>query len=162
MKTHLILIFLLPCLHISAQEDTTGIKIDTVYNNLLNRTPKGFAINEATKPKNSYFDSDLNLNSILGLEIIYGFKEQIKLNAIEINWLNEQIDQIALAFYLEGKPILIRAVGGVDGCPDKNIYTEKIKDNKVTILNFCFTCTDSRKLDDFISVFNNRTNSLLR
>lgn len=162
MKTYLILIFLLTGLHISAQEDTTGIKIDTVYNNLLNRTPKGFAINEATKPKNNYFNSDLNLNSILGLEIIYGFKEQIKLNAIEINWLNEQIDQIALACYLEGKPILIRAVGGVDGCPDENIYTEKIKDNKVTILNFCFTCTDSKKLDDFISVFNHRTNSLLR
>lgn len=162
MKTHLILICLLTCLHIIAQEDTTGIKIDTVYNNLLNRTPKGFAINEATKPKNSYFDSNINLNSIGGLEIIYGFKEQIKLNAIEIKWLNEQIDQIALAFYLEGKPILIRKVGGYDGCPDKNIYTEKIKDNNVTILNFCFTCTDSRKLDDFISVFNNRTNLLLK
>ena len=160
MKTYLILIFLLTCLHISAQEDTTGIKIDTVYNNLLNKTPKGFGINEATKPKNRYFE--INLNSIGGLETLYGFQKELKLNETEIKWLNEQIDQIALAFYLEGKPILIRAVGGVDGCPDENIYTEKIKGKNVTILNFCFTCTDSGKLDDFISVFNNRTNLLLR
>jgi len=144
----------------SAQEDTTGIRIDTVYNNLLNRTPKGFRINEATKPKNRYFE--INLNSIGGLETLYGFQKQIKLNAIEINWLNEQIDQIALAFYLDGKPILIRAVGGADGCPYENVYTEKIKDKNVTILNFCFTCTDSRTLDGFIRVFNNRTNLLLK
>ncbi|QOG04813.1 hypothetical protein [Flavobacterium sp. MDT1-60] len=160
MKIYLRLVLLLTCLHISAQEDTTGIRIDTVYNNLLNKTPKGFRINEASKPKNRYFE--FNMNSIGGLETIYGFQKELKLNAIEINWLNEQIDQIALAFYLEGKPILIRAVGGYDGCPDENIYTEKIKASNVTILNFCFTCTDSRKLDDFISVFNNRTNSLLR
>jgi len=67
-----------------------------------------------------------------------------------------------LAFYLEGNPILIRKVGGYEGCPDENVYTEIVKDKKVTILNFCFSCTDRRQLDDFIKIFNNRTISLLK
>ncbi|MEL1253460.1 hypothetical protein AAEO57_06730 [Flavobacterium sp. DGU38] len=135
------------------------IRIDAVYNNLLNRTPKNFKIDEASELENKI--SSLNLNSIGGLDIIYQFKDKLKLNATEINWLNKQTDQIALAFYLEGNPILIRKVGGVDGCPDENVYTEIIKEKKVTILNFCFSCLDFTRSDQFIQIFNNRTNSLL-
>lgn len=145
-----------------AQEEDTSIRIDTVYNNLLNRTPKNFKVDEITKPKNRYFESNINLNSIGGLETLYGFQEELKLNGEEIKWLDKQIDQIALAFYLEEKPILIRKVGGYEGCPDENIYKENIKGKEVTILNFCFSCTDKRTLDNFIRVFNNRTNSLLK
>jgi hypothetical protein len=163
MNRYLRLLFLLTSSVVFAQEDDANIKIDTVYNNLLNRTPKNFRIDEATKPKSTYFElKELNLNSIGGLEILYGFQKELKINDEEIKWLEEQIDQIALAFYLEGKPILIRKVGGYEGCSDKNIYTERIKDRDVTILNFCFSCTDSRKLDGFIRVFNNRTNLLLK
>ena len=108
------------------------------------------------------FELNINLTSIGGLETIYGFKEQLKLNREEIKWLDKQIDQIALAFYLEGKPILIRKVGGYDGCPNENISKERIKGKEVTILNFCFSCTDYGRIDDFIQVFNNRTNSLLK
>lgn len=141
-------------------QDIYEVRIDTVYNNLLNRIPKNFKVDEVSRPKNRFFD--LNLNTIGGLEMIYGFKEELKLETTEIIWLNEQIDQIALAFYLEGNPILIRQVGGYEGCPDENVYSEIIKDRKVTILNFCFSCTDRRQLDDFIKIFNNRTFSLLK
>jgi hypothetical protein len=141
-------------------QDLGEIRIDTVYNNLLNRTPKNFQIDESSKPENRFFTS--NLNSIGGLEIIYQFRNELKFNETEISWLDKQIDQIALAFYLEGNPILITKVGGYEGCPNDNVYSEIIKEKKVTILNFCFTCTDGWRLDEIIKIFNNRTNSLLK
>lgn len=159
MRSVLKIVFLLIGFICKAQ-DVNEIKIDTVYNNLLNRTPKNFKVDEISKPNNRFFN--LDLNSIMGLETIYQFQDNLKLNEAEINWLNKQIDQIALAFYLEGNPILIKKVGGVDGCPDENVYTETIKRKKVTILNFCFTCSGAGKLDEFINIFNNRTNSLLK
>lgn len=159
MKNTLKIVFLLISFICKAQ-DANEIKIDTVYNNLLNRTPKNFGVNEASKPNNRYFT--LDLNSIIGLRNVYQFQDDLKFNATEINWLNKQIDQLALAFYLEEKPILIRKVGGIDGCPDENVYTEIIKKKKVTIVNFCFTCSGAGKLDEFIQIFNNRTNSLLK
>ncbi len=162
MKIYFILIPLLTSSMISAQEEIANIKIDTVYNNLLNKTPKNFKVDESTKPKNKYFESSINLNSLGGLEAVYGFREELQLNEGEIKWLDEQIDQIAVAFYLEGKPILIRKVGGYEGCPDESIYKENIKGREVTILNFCFSCTDKRRLDNFIKIFNDRTNALLK
>ena len=162
MKTYLRLILLLTSSVIFAQEEDANIKIDTVYNNLLNRTPNNFQVDDTTKPKNRYFELNINLKSIGGLETLYGFQEEIKLSSEEIKWLEKQIDQIAVAFFLEGNPILIRKVGGYEGCPDENIYKEYINGKEVTILNFCFSCTDKRKLDNFIKVFNNRTNSLLK
>lgn len=159
MKSRLTIFLLIIGFTCKAQ-DIYEARIDTAYNNLLNRIPKNFKVDEASRPKNRFFE--LNLNTIGGLEMIYGFKEELKLETTEIVWLNEQIDQIALAFYLEGNPILIRKVGGYEGCPDENVYSEIVKDRKVTILNFCFSCTDRRQLDDFIKIFNNRTISLLK
>ena len=159
MRNTLKIAFLLFSFICKAQ-DLDKIKIDTVYNNLINRTPKNFKVDEASKPENRFLK--LNLNSIGGLESVYQFREEFKFNETEVNWLNKQIDQIALAFYLEGKPILIRTVGGIDGCPEENIYTEIIKKKKVTILNYCFTCSGPGRLEEFIKIFNNRTNSLLK
>ena len=159
MRSTLKIVFLLIGFICKAQ-DIGEIKIDTVYNNLLNHKPKNFKVDEISKPENKFFS--LNLNSIAGLEIIYQLRDQLKFNETEINWINKQIDQIALAFYLEGNPILIRKVGGYEGCPNDNVYSEIIKEKKVTILNFCFTCTDFGRLDQFIEIFNNRTNSLLK
>ncbi|WP_123907110.1 hypothetical protein [Flavobacterium johnsoniae] len=104
----------------------------------------------------------MNLNTIGGLESIYQFQNELKLNKTEIDWLKQQIDQIALAFYLEKNPILIRKVGGIDGCPNENVYKEIIKGKEVTILHFCFTCSGAGKLDEFIRIFNHRTDSLLK
>lgn len=159
MRSTLKILFLLIGFVCKAQE-ANEIRIDTVYNNLLNRVPKNFRVDEISKPENRFFK--LNLNTIGELESIYQFQNELKLNKTEIDWLNKQIDQIALAFYLEEKPILIRKVGGIDGCPDENVYTEIIKQKKVTILNFCFTCSGAGKLEEFIRIFNNRTNSLLK
>ncbi|MDR6759922.1 hypothetical protein J2Y38_000101 [Flavobacterium sp. 2755] len=159
MRNTIKIIFLLIGFICKAQ-NADEAKIDTVYNNLYSRTPKNFKVDEISKPNNRFFT--LDLNSIGGLRSVYQFQDDLKFNGTEINWLNKQIDQIALAFYLEGKPILIRKVGGYDGCPDVNVYTETIKRKKVTILNFCFTCSGAGKLDEFIQIFNNRTNSLLK
>ena len=146
---------------ICKSQNVSQIKIDTIYDNLTNRTPKNFKVDEISKPQNRFFE--LNLNSIGSLAAIYQFRDELKFTETEIYWLNKQIDQIALAFYLEGNPILIRKVGGYEGCPDNNnVYTEIIKEKKVTILNFCFSCTDRARLDQFIQIFNNRTNSLLK
>ncbi|MFD2942005.1 hypothetical protein [Flavobacterium notoginsengisoli] len=159
MRNTLKILFLLIGFVCKAQ-DVDEIKIDTIYNNLYSRTPKNFKVDEISKPNNRFFT--LDLNSIGGLRSLYQFQEELKFNAAEIDWLNKQIDQIALAFYLEEKPILIRKVGGYEGCPNGNIYTEIIKEKKVTILNFCFTCSGAGKLDEFIRIFNNRTNLLLK
>ena len=159
MRNTLKILFLLIGFVCKAQ-DVDEIKIDTIYNNLYSRTPKNFKVDEISKPNNRFFT--LDLNSIGGLRSLYQFQEELKFNAAEIDWLNKQIDQIALAFYLEEKPILIRKVGGYEGCPNGNVYTEIIKEKKVTILNFCFTCSGAGKLDEFIRIFNNRTNLLLK
>ncbi|MEN2413380.1 hypothetical protein [Flavobacterium mesophilum] len=159
MRNTLKIAFLLFSFICKAQ-DLDKIKIDTVYNNLINRTPKNFKADESSKPENRFFK--LNVNSIGWLQSVYQFREELKFNETEINWLNKQIDQIALAFYLEGNPILIRKVGGYDGCPEKDVYKEIINKKEVTILNYCFTCSGAGRLEDFIKIFNNRTNSMLR
>jgi hypothetical protein len=133
---------------------------DTIYNNLINYTPKNFSIDETSKPKNRFLE--LNLNSIGGLKMVYEFQNELKLSKEEILWLDKQIDQIALCFYLEGNPILIKKTGGYSGCEGEMIHKEAINGKEVTILDFCFTCSGAGKLEDFIKVFNNRTEKLLK
>ena len=141
-------------------QDTVEIKFDTLYNNLINYTPKNFSIDETSKPKNRFLE--LNLNSIGGLKMVYEFQIEMKLEAEDIKWLEKQIDQIALSFYLEGNPILIRKTGGYSGCEGNKIRKENINGNDVTILDFCFTCSGAGKLEDFIKIFNNRTEKLIK
>ena len=141
-------------------QDVVEVHQDTIYINLMNHTPMNFSVDENSKPKNKFLE--MKLNSIAGLSAIYGIQSQIKLNEEEIKWLNNQIDQIALAFYLEGNPILIRKTGGYGGCGDKMLEKEIINGKEITILNFCFSCSGAGKLEDFIKIFNNRTEKLLK
>lgn len=69
---------------------------------------------------------------------------------------------MALAFYLEGNPILIRKTGGYSGCEEINVNEAIINEKRVTILNFCFTCKGAGQLEEFINIFNNRTKKLLK
>lgn len=159
MKKKLKILLLLICFTCKAQ-DVIETNQETIYNNLINYTPKNFSIDEASKPKNRFLE--LNLNSISGLKMIYQFQTELKLGVEEVKWLNRQIDQIALAFYLEGNPILIRKTGGYSGCEGDGIHNEKSNGKEVTILDFCFTCSGAGALEDFIKIFNNRTETLLK
>lgn len=136
-------------------------KEDSIYNYLLNYTPKNFAIDEVSKPKKRYFETELN--SIIKLSLFYEYQTNLKLDDEEIRWLDKQTNQIALAYYLEGKPILLRKIsGGPKGCIFNKVEKEFINKKEVTILNFCFTCSGSGNFEDFIKIFNNRINLLLK
>lgn len=156
----LLKILLLLISFICKAQDVMEIKQDTIYNNLINYTPKNFSVDEISKPKDRFLE--LNLNSIGGLKMVYEFQNELKLDEEDIKWLNVQIDQIALSFYLEGNPILIRKTGGYSGCEGKMIGKEIINGKEVTILDFCFTCSGVGKLENFIKIFNHRTEKLLK
>ena len=54
MKRIILILFLFTCFLVKAQQDEE-IKIDTIYNNLINYKPKGYTIDETSKPKNKFF-----------------------------------------------------------------------------------------------------------
>ena len=133
---------------------------DSIYNNLTNHTPKNFVIDEVSKTQSDFLG--LKLNSISGLKFAYKYQDELKLQEQEIKWLNSQINEMALAFYLEGNPILIRKTGGYSGCEEINVNEAIINEKRVTILNFCFTCKGAGQLEEFINIFNYRTKKLLK
>ncbi|HLP63128.1 hypothetical protein [Flavobacterium sp.] len=131
---------------------------DKMYNEIMNYRPKG--ISDSLNVKNEFLKS--NLISLAGIRTCYQYKDILKLEESDINILEQQIDQFALAFYLENKPILIKLVGGVDGCPDQMTYEEKLDENDITFINFCLSCTEkSTEIKKFISIFNKRTRALI-
>ena len=129
-------------------------------NELLNYSPKGFVPDLKSKPNNRVLMGDLN--SIGSLELRYAYQEQLKLNAAEVKWLEEEINALAVAFFTEGKPVIIKKIGGYGGCPGQYLETEERKGTTVTILNFCYTCSGASVYEDrFIAIFNNRIEKLM-
>lgn len=158
MRNYVLVLFSLVTITVKSQ-DVADDRY-TIFNNLLNYTPKNFSIDEVSKPKGDFLG--FKMNSISQLKMVYKFQRELNLGKEEIKWLDLQIDQMALAFYLEGNPILIKATGGYDGCGGEKVSKELINNVDVTVLNFCFTCSGAGKLENFISIFNNRTKKLLK
>ena len=141
-----------------AQSNDSISKSEKEYFELLNHTPKNFKIDNENKPSSKFLKTDLN--SIWKLKNAYKLKE--KLNDNEVKWLEDQINQLAVAYFLEKQPIILENVGGFSGCPEQLVSIKLKNKRKVTVLSFCYGgCISSGKTDDFIRIFNNRTEKLL-
>lgn len=121
--------------------------------------PKNLKSNSIYKPESRLLKE--GLNTIGSLKIYNGLREDFKLTENDKKWLESRIDHIATELYLEGKRILVSAVGGYSGCPDKMIDTIRLNNIQITNLKFCYTCTDSYRDKNFIEIFNNRMYSLM-
>jgi len=142
----------------TAQNNDSIPESENVYLELLNYTPKNFKIDLENKPSSEFLKTDLN--SIWKLKFAYELKD--KLNDNEIKWLEDQINQLTVAYFLEKKPIIIESVGGYSGCPEQLVTSVLKNKTKVTVLNFCSgSCIVNNKTEDFIRIFNNRTEKLL-
>lgn len=130
------------------------------YNDLINYIPKNIEYDSVIKPENRFLQ--VKLNTISSLQIYSGFRSILKLNEIENKWLDNKIEQIANALFLEGKRIVISAVGGYSGCPDKMIDTLHLNNIEITDLKFCHSCTDSYRDQKFIEIFNKKMYSSMK
>ncbi|MCK8522967.1 hypothetical protein M0D21_15425 [Aquimarina sp. D1M17] len=158
MKSLVCLIFLIFGVHCFAQD---GKEIKNEYNLLLNYAPKSIKIDSSLKDLSKKLDSPLN--TIITLKIFYEFQKWFRLNQKEIELIEHRIDQLAIALFSIGKPVLIKKVGGYSGCPEKMIYNRIKNGKKVIILNFCFSCTDfTNEAYNFIKIFNSRMEKLLK
>ena len=150
-------------------EKSTGTKKDEVkasvfseeeYNKLLNYVPKSFKIDSESKPANRVLLGDLN--SINSLELRYAYQQQLKLSESEIKWLESEISQLAIAFFTDGKPIILKKAGEYGNCTGRNIETEVQHKQKVTVLSFCYTCPGAEQYENrFLQIFNARTEILI-
>ncbi|MDC8004089.1 hypothetical protein POV27_08490 [Aureisphaera galaxeae] len=141
-----------------AQESDSESRAKNVYLELLSHTPKSFKIDRENKPLSQLLEADLN--SIWKLKTAYELKD--RLNDHEINWLEKEINQMAVSFFLEGKPIILQSVGGYSGCPEELLHTEIRNEVNVTIISLCQGgCIVNSDMEDFIKIFNNRTDKLI-
>ncbi len=103
------------------------------------------------------------VRNIATLRMVYIIQNKLHLNELEYDILEKKIDRMALAFYLEGKPIIIERINGFYGRPDGYIKKEPCNGINVTTINFTYNCQDTfRKYEEkFIEIFNNRTMKLL-
>jgi hypothetical protein len=142
----------------SAQKNDSIPETEKQYQELLNYTPKNFKTDLETKPSSVFLKT--TLNSIWKLKFAYELKD--KLNDFEIIWLEDQINQLAVAYFLEKKPVIIENIGGYSGCPKQLLKSQLKGETKVTILSLCSgSCIVNNKTKDFIRIFNNRTRKLL-
>ncbi|MGC4041330.1 MAG: hypothetical protein QM710_11230 [Flavobacterium sp.] len=130
------------------------------FNALINYTPKAFVPNEKTKPQNRMLAG--NLNSISSLELRYAYQEQMKLSPQEVKWLESEIDQLSIAFFADGKPMIIKKTGGYEGCTGQRVSTENRNGYDIKTMYFCYTCKGASEFEDrFIEIFNKRTEKLI-
>ncbi|KOS06911.1 hypothetical protein AM493_13380 [Flavobacterium akiainvivens] len=157
MKVFLSITALLLTLFVQAQK-TDSLHWEE-YTKLISYTPKAYC---DTLNKPSALKDIKNLGTIFYLSTAYGYAKNLGFTQDDIKWLEGQVNQLALAFYLEGKPVMLREVGGYDGCPDIWFYPELQNGKEVTIITLCYSCTEAKtEHRDFIKIFNRRTTLLL-
>ena len=125
----------------------------------MNYVPENFNTDIIYKPDSQLLKTELN--TIGTLRLYSGFKEDFNLSENDKKWLESRIDQIASALFIDGKKVLIIAVGDYSGCPEKMIDSIQLNNIKITELKFCNSCTDSNRDDNFIRIFNDRMYSLM-
>lgn len=158
-KTIFILNFIFSTL-IFAQNPESSTLYEKEYYDLLNYIPINLETDSIHKLESPILKG--SLNTIGSVKLYNGFRKDFKLSDNDKKWLENRIDQIATELFVDGKRILISAVGGYSGCPDKLIDTFRLKDIKITNLKFCHTCTDSYRDENFIERFNNKMYSLMK
>ncbi|WP_179005463.1 hypothetical protein [Winogradskyella forsetii] len=94
-----------------AQENDSISQSEKEWIELVNYTPKNFIVNLKNKPISKFLQTDLN--TVWKLKTAYEKKE--KLSIYEIQWLEDLVNQLAVAFFLEKKLIVLESVGGYSG-----------------------------------------------
>jgi hypothetical protein len=145
---------------IFAQNPESSTLYEKEYYDLINYVPKNLELDSILKPESRLLQ--VELNTISSLHIYSGLRDDFKLNENDNKWLNNKIDQIAMALFLDGKRILVSSVGGYSGCPDKMIDTLQLNNIEIINLKFCHTCTDTIRDENFIRIFNDRMYSLMK
>ena len=157
-KTVFILSFIFSTL-IFAQNSESSTLFEKEYYDLMNYIPKNLNSDSIYKPDSRLLKTDFNtIGSLKGYNLL---KDNFQFSDKDRKWLEERIDQIATELFNDGKRILISAVGGYSGCPDKMIDIIKLNNIEITNLKFCHSCTDSYRDENFIKVFNNKMYSLM-
>lgn len=141
-------------------EEKKIVTDDKEYMALLTYVPKSFIADTKSKPVNKVLRGDLN--TIGSLELRYAYREQLKLNEAEVNWLEKEIVKLAAAFFNEGTPVLMERAGDYKACTGRGLET-KIQDKQaVTVLHFCYVCAGAEVHEDrFLALFNNKTISMM-
>lgn len=144
----------------SIQNTNIGLNEEDAYNYFMSYTPSQYesSLGEDFKAR---FKS-MNISCLSMLKMLYGNQAVWQFTSDDIKQLEVEIDHFITALHLEGKSVIIKKVGGYDGCPDEMIYKESLNSAEVTVLNFCCSCTGGSKAEDaFISIVNGRTEKLL-
>ena len=145
---------------IFAQNPESSTLYEKEYYDLINYSPKNLKFDSINKPVSRLLQ--VELNTISSLHIYSGLRDEFKLSEKDTKWLDNKIDRFATALFLDGKKILVRAVGGYSGCPDKMIDTLRLNNIEIIDLKFCHTCTDAIRDENFIRIFNDRMYSLMK
>jgi len=142
------------------EEESNIMYSEVEYNALLRFTPKSFVSDVKSRPQNRVLQGDLN--SISSLELRYAYQQQLKLNESEIQWLENEINQLAVAFFLDKKPIMLKKTGDYTNCKGQGIETIVQNNVAVTVVYFCYVYIGGATYEDrFIDVFNKRTEKLI-
>ncbi|WP_299436646.1 hypothetical protein, partial [uncultured Maribacter sp.] len=145
---------------IFAQNPESSTLYEKEYYDLVNYIPENLKADSIHKLESPIIKG--SLNTIGSLKLYNGFKKDFNLSENDNKWLENRIDQIATELFFDGKRILISAVGGYSGCPDKMIDTIRLNNIEIINLKFCHSCTDSYRDENFIRIFNKRMYSLMR
>jgi hypothetical protein len=159
MKCIILFIFLFASAIYAQDIDTIESPVMKAYNDFVNYTPKALE----HQPIPSEF-GEWRVENLITAWLLYGYKDSRSLTDGQLSWLTGRINGLAVAFYLEGSPVLLRSTGGYDGCPESEFELKKelLNGREVTVVNFCHSCTGRPKgEDEFIKIFNNRTERLL-
>ncbi|PKG43753.1 hypothetical protein CXF67_03325 [Psychroflexus sp. MES1-P1E] len=145
---------------IFAQNPESSTLYEKEYYDLINYIPKNLEFDSINKPESQLLQSELN--TISSIQIYSGFRKDFKLTESDNQWLDNKIEQIATALFIDGKRILVSAVGGYSGCPDKMIDTLRLNYIDIINLKLCHTCTDGFRDEKFIEIFNDKMYSLMK
>jgi len=143
-----------------AQNPDSSNLYEKEYYDLINYVPKDLGFDSINKPDSQLLQTELN--TIGSIQIYSAFRKDFKLTENDNQWLDNKIEKIATALFLDGKRILVSAVGGYSGCPDKMIDTLRLNNIEIINLKFCHTCTDGLRDEKFIRIFNDKMYSLMK
>lgn len=160
MKKTFLLLCIFYCCMAFPQASKDSIQINKEYDTLMNYAPKQLKVVKKERPNHKFIQNQ-DLNTIVSLHLLYNYKDKFGLNETDSKWLEHRIDQLAVALYLDGKKILLKVVGGYQGCPKNMIEKKKIKNHHITVLKLCYGCTDRLYSSEFVSFFNSRMIKLI-
>lgn len=143
-----------------AQNPESSNLYEKEYYDLINYVPRNLKVDSIHKPESELLRTDLN--TIKKVQFYSSYRKDFKLTESDIHWLDNKIQELATAFYLDDKRILISSVGGYSGCPNQMIDTLRLNNIGIVNLKFCQSCTDNFNHERFIRIFNDKMYSLMK